>query len=31
MSIREATMYQAVCDECGGTAYDMDRLWEAAT
>lgn len=23
MSIREVTMYQVVCDECGGTAYDM--------
>ena len=24
MSIRETTAYQVACDECGGTAYDMD-------
>ena len=24
MIIREATMYQVVCDECGDIAYDMD-------
>lgn len=24
MTIREVTLYQVVCDECGGTAYDMD-------
>lgn len=23
MTIREVTMYQVVCDECGGTAHDM--------
>lgn len=28
--IREVTAYQVVCDECGGTAYDMGAVTPSA-
>ena len=29
VTIREVTMYQVVCDHCGGTAYDLDAEYSS--